>query len=80
MFTAAKRNQNNLARQIGNKIRKFRQEKGWTLTHLSELADITKSHLSQLEQGKRVPSIRVVIHLAEALGKRISDVLTPEDD
>lgn len=36
---------------VGEKIKRLREQKGYTITELGRLADDSKSYLSQLERG-----------------------------
>lgn len=53
---------------IGATIKRLRERKGWTLTKLSEVANVSKAYLSQLEKepNKKV-SADILFKLAEAL-------------
>ena len=49
-------------------IRNLRVAKGKTLKTVAEMAGISESYLSQVEQGKRAPSVKVAKAIADALG------------
>lgn len=49
------------------KIREIRKSKNITITRLSELTGISKSHLSNIERGEKEPSISILIRIALAL-------------
>lgn len=49
------------------KIREIRKSKNITITKLSELTGISKSHLSNIERGEKEPSISILIRIALAL-------------
>ncbi len=51
----------------GLKIRRAREERGLSLTRLAEMANISVSYLSEVENGRKSPSLQVVQRLAEAL-------------
>lgn len=51
----------------GLKIRQAREERGLSLTNLAGLANISVSYLSEVENGRKSPSLQVVQRLAEAL-------------
>lgn len=53
---------------VGDRIRRFRQERGWTQTELCHRASINQGFLSQLERGVKRPSARMLDVLASALG------------
>jgi len=49
-------------------IKKYRKEKGLTQERLSEMADISRDYLSNIERGKYTPSFKTIVALAEAIG------------
>ncbi|TYB45247.1 helix-turn-helix domain-containing protein [Actinomadura chibensis] len=51
---------------VGPRLRRLRQERGITLTALSETTGISVSTLSRLESGKRRPSLELLLPLARA--------------
>ncbi|MBR3890200.1 helix-turn-helix transcriptional regulator [bacterium] len=52
---------------VKENIKKYRIEAKLTQEQLSELAGISCDYLSELERGKRVPSLKRLILIAEAL-------------
>ena len=52
---------------IGNKVKRFRKEKGLSSRELASLADITPSMLSQIERGLANPSLQTLKILAKTL-------------
>ncbi len=66
------------ARAIGKRIRKFREDKDTTAAQLAKDAGISRSYLSELENGTgnhRRPSANVLYALGKALGVSMSDLL-----
>ena len=55
-------------KDIGQRIREKRIEKGLTQENLSELVGIGPSHMSHIEGGSTVPSFEVFISILNALG------------
>ncbi len=49
------------------KIREVRENKDISLSELSRLTNISKSHLSNIERGEKEPSISILIRIALAL-------------
>jgi len=65
---------------IGDQIRKFRQERGISLSALAAAANVSKSYISALENnrdGGRHPSADVVVRIAQALGVSLADLVVP---
>ena len=63
---------------IGRRIKKFREQKGMTPAALAEKARISRSYLSELENGKgehKRPSADVMYRLGKALGISMSELL-----
>lgn len=52
---------------LRNNIKTFRENQNLTQEKLSELAGISADYLSEIERGKKVPSIKRLIQIAEAL-------------
>ena len=50
-----------------NNIKHFRSLKNLTQEKLSEISGISKDYLSEIERGKKPPSIKRLIKIAEAL-------------
>jgi len=51
-----------------NKIRKLREEKGLTQQELAEKIGISKTLLSQIEEGKIIPSVATLIQISRLFG------------
>jgi transcriptional regulator with XRE-family HTH domain len=60
---------------FGPRLRSAREARGLTLDQVSELAGLSKAHLSRLESGERQASIGALVDLATTLGVRISTLL-----
>ncbi|CAH2714873.1 HTH-type transcriptional regulator SinR [Neobacillus rhizosphaerae] len=65
---------------IGQRIKKLRQQKGYTLTELAELANVSKSYLSNIERSlNKNPSIHFLMKTAKPLDVSIEYLLTGID-
>lgn len=60
--------------QIGNQIRKIRNEKGLTQKEVSKLAGISYSTYSNYENNNREPNLSQLEKIANALGCEVSDI------
>lgn len=58
---------NSTIEKVSNNIKKYRNEKQLTQEALSELANISSDYLSEIERGKKAPSLKRLIKIAEAL-------------
>ena len=57
---------------IGERIKKKRNEKGFSLRELAGKVDLSASFLSQIEQGKASPSIENLKKIANYLEVKVS--------
>lgn len=62
-------------RKMGAKIRYYRQLKGINQTDFSVQLSISSQYLSKIENGKRIPSLPVLLSIAEALGIELAELL-----
>lgn len=53
--------------RIGERIRKLRKERGWTLDQLAQKAGVTKGFLSRVENQKTGIGAVVLFRIARAL-------------
>jgi XRE family transcriptional regulator, master regulator for biofilm formation len=61
---------------IGKKIKRLRQQKGYSITELGRLADVSKSYLSQLERGLQTnPSLQFLVKVSKPLDTSIDFLL-----
>ena len=58
---------NTLAKQLGKKISQIRRKRKMTSEHLAYGNDISKGYLSDIENGKRLPTLKMLERLAKAL-------------
>ena len=58
---------NSTIRVIQNNIKKYRNKRGLTQDKLSEIAGISCDYLSEIERGKKIPSLKRFIAIADAL-------------
>lgn len=60
---------------IGLRIRKLRKQKFWTQEKLSEKAEIAPDYLCRIELGKKHPSLKTILLIANALDTTADDLL-----
>ena len=60
---------------IGDKIRKYRKEKGISQEELAEKVGISVTHMSHIETANTKLSLPVFVSVAEALGLKLDDLL-----
>src|SRR6184192_3067949 len=61
---------------VGERIRQRRAELGWTQDQLAQKAGISKSFLSDLENGKRSVGAENLLDIARALGVSLDFLMT----
>ena len=64
---------------VGPRLKRFRAERGITLTDLAERTGISKSTLSRLENGQRRPSLELLLPLADAYRVPLDDLVGAPD-
>lgn len=60
------------------KIRALRKERGWSQAHLADLANLSRSQLSEIENEKKPANTRRLVSIAQALGVSVDDLF--QDD
>jgi len=67
-----------LQKLIGRNFARIRRKNGLTQEQISDLSGISQQYLSELEGGKRNPTIVTLNKVAIALGVTINDLVQPE--
>jgi transcriptional regulator with XRE-family HTH domain len=65
-----------LLRELGERIRELRKERGYSQEKLAELADIHVNHLRRVELGQANPTYLVLLRLADGLDVALLRVLS----
>ena len=65
-------------KDIGQRIKAKRIEKGFTQEQLSEMVSIGPSHMSHIESGSTVPSFEVFVSILNALSCSADELLCRE--
>jgi transcriptional regulator with XRE-family HTH domain len=60
---------------FGSLIRKLRGERGLTQEALAERTELSVSYIGFIERGENVPTLTIVLNLAEALGVDAGDLV-----
>ena len=66
-----------MRRLVGDNCVRLRKARGWTQEELSERSGLSQQYLSDLERGKRNPTIVTIYEIAVALKVSHIDLLTP---
>ena len=64
----------NILTQLGMRIRYLRKQKGMSQLDLSLEADINKNYISDLERGRRNPSLDILERIAIAFNITLSEL------
>lgn len=62
--------------KVRRNIVKLRQKKGWTQEHLAFESDVSKAGLCDIESGKRSPTVKTLVKIADALGVTLADLVS----
>ena len=62
------------------KIKQIRQQKSITIRQLAALSGISKTELSDIETGKKIPTAYTLCAIAKALQVTICDLVDCKDD
>jgi len=63
--------------QVGKRIRYHRQKRGWTQQILADHSELTREHISAMENGRAEPGLRILVRIAASLDIRLRDLVDP---
>jgi transcriptional regulator with XRE-family HTH domain len=66
---------NDICVKFGGRLRELREERGWNQEYLAEISGIGRTHISQLENGRREAGLRMLETLAGAFKLAVADLL-----
>lgn len=61
--------------KIGKRIKQYRTERGISQEELSEIININYRHISNIETGRRYPSLEIIVAIANAFEISADDLL-----
>lgn len=64
---------------VGRNFAKLRQAKGFTQERFAEASGFTQQYVSDLERGRRNPTVVTLYHLASALGVSHVELVKPDE-
>jgi transcriptional regulator with XRE-family HTH domain len=67
-----------LLKVLAQNIKKRRKELGYSQEHLAELAGMSHNFLARIEIASNSPSLSTLVHIAEALGMSVSELLSEQ--
>ena len=65
---------------VGRNFGRLRREKGFTQERFAEVSGMTQQYISDLERGRRNPTVVTLFHLASALGVSHVELVMPDDE
>jgi transcriptional regulator with XRE-family HTH domain len=65
--------------RLGERVRGFRRERGWTLEMLAERSGVSRAMISKLERGEKNPTLVVAAKVAEGFGVSLSKLVGVEE-
>ncbi|AXH97399.1 helix-turn-helix domain-containing protein [Ornithinimicrobium avium] len=68
-----------LAAVIGDRVRRERRGRGWTLDQLGEIAGVSRRAVVNVEQGSANPSVGTLLRLSDALGVGLPGLVEPPE-
>lgn len=68
-----------MRRLVGLNFARLRKEKGFTQERFAEASGFTQQYVSDLERGRRNPTVVTLFHLASALGVTPAELVVEID-
>jgi transcriptional regulator with XRE-family HTH domain len=65
---------------VGRNFGRIRKEKGFTQERFAEASGFTQQYVSDLERGRRNPTVVTLFELANTLGVSHVDLVLPDDE
>ena len=69
-----------LQKKLGQRLRKLRQERGWTQEQLAERAGKHWTYIGGIERGTRNPTVTVLEAVTTALGITLADLFAWDEE
>ncbi len=60
---------------LGSRIQEARKNQGLTQEQLAERADLSTTHISNIENAKKIPSLKAIVSIANALSITVDALL-----
>lgn len=68
-----------LKEKFGKKINVLREQKGYSIEYLANIANIDRTYISDIEKGKRNVSLLIIEKLSKALNVSIKELFNYEE-
>jgi transcriptional regulator with XRE-family HTH domain len=69
--------ESHVLRLLAERIKSLRTARGWSQEDLAERASMQRSYLADLERGRRNPSVRTLVKIANALAVTVPGLFDP---
>jgi transcriptional regulator with XRE-family HTH domain len=66
---------NDICNRIGKRLAALRAKRGWNQSYLAEISGVNRSHISEIENGKRDPRASLIEMLATSFDMTLSEFL-----
>lgn len=60
---------------VGRRVKRLRQDRGWSLEELAAASGVSRSMLSEIEREKANPTLTVTFRIARAFGMSLQDLI-----
>jgi transcriptional regulator with XRE-family HTH domain len=60
---------------VGNRIRKYRKDRGWTQDVFGDLSGLNRAHVGEVERGESNVTIQTLKIIADTLKVKIEDLV-----
>ena len=71
----ASNNQDNPRKELGDKLKKYREQAGLTQIQVAEAAELNANYYARIERGEENPSFEKLQKIMKALGVKSFDLL-----
>ena len=68
-----------MRRLVGENVRRLRLSRGLTQEEFAERCGFSQQYISDLERGRRNPTVVSLLELAQALGSSPVELITPTE-
>jgi transcriptional regulator with XRE-family HTH domain len=63
----------NVKEKFGNKVKELREQKGYSIEYLSNISNVDRTYVSDIEKGKRNVSIEIMEKIIIALDSDLAN-------
>jgi len=67
-------------KKVGRNIGRIRRARGAKQVDVARVLGVSQEHMSNIETGRRLPSLRLLIGLCEALSSKPEEIIVEEED